>query len=222
MGIPYLTSYVQNCKQLNRPIPIDSVKYAIIDGWAIFYKLFHGAKLPTTYGGEYQTMKKLLVEFVKFIRNLGIEPIFVIDSFRDPQKLKTIISRYQSSYQESLNALKKTLADDSNLTRHPLKCNTLTQSKEMRDVLHELNCEIWTPVTDGDPLVVHIAVTYAESIPNDHPNPNVIIVSEDSDFYIFPYPEKVFYCNASEFNRKIQKQNTGRKTRPVFNKLSSP
>ena len=234
MGIPGLSTYVQERKNLTHPIRIDSIKYAIIDGWAIFFNLFQGARVPTTYGGEYQTMKNLLVSFVNLIRNLGVEPIFVIDSFRDHSKLQTIVGRYQDAYQESLNILKKALANSENTmsknqttagqpffalddNNHPTKCNSLTKSKEMRDILHEINCEIWTPVTDGDPLVVHTAVTYAKSIPkNNNYNSNVIIVSNDSDFYIFPYPENVFYCNANIFYRKIQEHNQGKNTRPVF------
>jgi len=223
MGVKKLTSHINSLqkthfKQITKYINHLTLDYIIIDFIPFVIELFSKKNISTIYGGEFLTFKKHLVLFINFLRNdLNIEPVFVTDALRQGEKGETQLNRIENRVKDILKFIPEELAEENGpmdeqgheKPKGSRRLNgMLTWLSELRLLLTQLNVEVYVPITDGDTLTIAIAKKYL----NDHNASGVMVVSNDSDFYIFDYHDsknsktsKISYCQIFSFFNAIKK-----------------
>jgi len=209
MGVPRLTTFIKNSESSSstsifQKIPSKNVKFLIIDFYPfIIQLLFIEFGVTNIYDNDYPEIKKILENFFEILKKLEILVVFVVDGLREDQKFNVSKSRYEEKYlemldhhndQENSKNTKRSFSYYSNLNAFPI-------IKEMLLKNFAKNCEIWTGITDADPLVVSIGKKYAAKTTDNCSEGagRVILLSNDSDFYIFEYPDNIHYCCMFDF-----------------------
>lgn len=185
------------------------------------------------------TLYDTLHDIVKYLRSNQITPIFIVDALRTQCKSKTQITRALSQYKDLLRHAKDDLQNTcQRLSAQELKkldnfeenyrtktANTQLWTVSAIFILRELGCQIYTPITDADSGTYKLAVDRAaelRQVPNPSSNSKnrptshkkVIILSNDSDFCLFSYPENVLYCMLRDFWHKMFHQIRSDRSKP--------
>merc|ERR1712226_1800670 len=113
--------------------------------------------------------------------------------------MDTCTDRVERKYQENLEAA------GSDLNKDPLAndivCfngNMPTGTSIIKNMLLDLGVDVWCPVTDGDTLTMTLAQNLSKE-KSIGPRYKVVIITNDSDFYLFRHPKHVNYCSVNDF-----------------------
>lgn len=179
------------------------------------------------YGMHGVTLYTILQDILKWLEMNNIRPIFIIDAIRTEQKSLTQINRRNDHFDrigidaktdlrltcQEITHEKKFRVSHSRLStpddfylneEYRFKVNnTSVWGPTVVSILRELNCEVYIPITDADSGTYKLAMDRAIQIPK---NKNVIILSNDSDFYLFDYPQNIHYCGMKDFWYKMAVQ----------------
>ena len=189
MGIRCLTKFVNQCFKGWKTAPVNGK--LIIDGYALFHSLFEefSTKQCEMYGGDYVSIRKEMSKFFRTLVEAGINPIVVLDGTIDDDKVKTINDRAERKMENIIDLLGTSdrdealpVVDDQPSTTNSqltlAKCATPYLSTEViADSVKQVlgDDHLFVADCDADADIASLAI--------HHQCP---VVSNDSDFYIFP------------------------------------
>jgi len=211
MGIPRLTTYIRNdakSKTWHKPINLLNYKHIVIDMFPFLIPVYMTKKdeiLDLFYGGDYCSFGARLRSLIAKLRSHSIEPIFVADGIVQTEKLNEVLHRTEERQKHAykmLQGLKNRNKED--LEGYRQWCNCLLIKKVFFSVLRSEKVKFYVARGDADALVTIVANKY-----------KCPLVSNDSDFYIFPLIEPSYFINMDDFMtvvRKLPKVNKTQKT----------
>ncbi|XP_076005885.1 single-strand DNA endonuclease ASTE1 [Genypterus blacodes] len=168
MGVQGLTTYVEGNKQFLQDVRFRDSRL-VIDGCALFFRLYFNHGLDQQYGGDYGAFSCLLSEFLSALAACNIQPYVVLDGGMDPsdKKISTLRQRLQSKIKE---------ADSIAHGRHGSVLPLLTR-EVFTEVLIQRGVPLFQCSAEADWEIACLAHQW-----------NCPVLTNDSDFYIFDLP----------------------------------
>ena len=151
--------------------------------------------LDLFYGGDYSSFGARLRALIAKLRSHSIEPIFVADGIVQSEKLTEVLHRTEDRQKHAykmLQGLKNKNRED--LESYRQWCNCLLIKKVFFSVLRSEKVKFYVARGDADALVTIVANKY-----------KCPLVSNDSDFYIFPLIEPSYFINMDDFMTVVRK-----------------
>ena len=204
MGIRCLTKFVNRYFKGWKTATINGK--LIIDGYALFHALYRefSSQQCEMYGGDYVSIKKEMSKFFHTLVKAGIKPIVVLDGTIDGDKADTISDRAKDRVEAIVDLLAGRNSEASTVIDNELRGHTSTESRAQRIInshppsKQHASREHTTPylftdvTTDSVKEVLGDDCLFVADCDADvdiaclaihHQCP---VVSNDSDFYIFP------------------------------------
>lgn len=166
MGIPGLTSFIQrnSTKFLENHELKDSL--VIIDGYALTNFLYRQHEKQTSaFGGDYDIIAKVYVDFINWLIRCNVIPVFVFDGAYEQRKIETIMSRMSQRIQSYSQPIKTN------------ECMPYFGSDILFDILNNMDIPLINCDFEADAEIVALAKLL-----------NCPVISRDSDFYINTVP----------------------------------
>ena len=179
MGIPMLTSFMH--KRFDGWKVEEIRGNLVIDGDALCYDLYDSTGLfDWKHGGEYVQFRAYAVEYFTALRSSSIEPIVVFDGIDyTGEKSETILGRYDQSVQTICSVFQPhdvTQPPESGTPRQDYKVvKPIFLKKILSEVLNEFNIKFVVVDGEADKEIALLANSY-----------RCPVLSNDSDFYIYP------------------------------------
>jgi len=161
--------------------------------------------LDIFYGGDYSSFGTRLRSLIAKLRSHSIEPVFVADGIVQSEKLNEVLHRTEERQKHAykmLQGLKNKNKED--LEGYRQWCNCLLIKKVFFSVLRSEKVKFYVARGDADALVTIVANKY-----------ECPLVSNDSDFYIFPLIEPSYFINMDDFMMVVRKLPKVTKTRKL-------
>ena len=189
MGVPGLTTYVRDPKHSqnwHKTIELSKISNLVIDFDAFAINFYLGyPDLDTRHGNDCFTYGARFRQFITALRSHNVEPVFIRDGLPLAEKLKTIVSRYETKQAEIYDTLKP--GKNGSAKRVMIYDN---QSRVLFSILRSMNVEFKVGRGDADALIAKTA--------NELGAP---ILSKDSDYYIFDLVSPAVYLDFQDFPR---------------------
>ncbi|XP_076755143.1 single-strand DNA endonuclease protein asteroid isoform X2 [Xylocopa sonorina] len=167
MGIPGLTTYVNNRSYLYLKYYELHDTYLVIDGNSIICQLYlNCARCNCVFGGDYDNYAQHVSNFFDDLLKCKVTPLVVIDGGCEDKKMKTIISRTKEKIRTA------SFFDISSQLR--MKFFPLLLTDVFKDVLREKNIRHVQCLFEADKDIAAAAKIL-----------NCPVLSLDSDFYIY-------------------------------------
>lgn len=166
MGIPGLTSFIQrnSTKFFENHQLKDSL--VIIDGYALTNFLYRQYEKQTSaFGGDYDIMAKVYVDFINWLIKCNVIPVFVFDGAYEQRKIETIMSRMSQRIQSYGQPIKTN------------DCMPYFGSDILFDILNDMDIPLINCDFEADAEIVALAKLL-----------NCPVISRDSDFYVNTVP----------------------------------
>lgn len=171
MGIRGLTTFIHNSTEYLENYQLkDST--VILDGFSLTNFLYeaHESKLSdenktSAFGGDYDTVAKVYVDFINWLIKCNVVPVFVFDGAREERKIETIKKRTKSKIA---------------LYGRPIKTSACTPyfiSDIIFDILNDMDIPFVKCHFEADPEIFVLAKLL-----------KCPIISNDSDFYLTTVP----------------------------------
>lgn len=166
MGIPGLTSFINrnSTSYFENHQLTDSL--IIIDGYALtnyLYKMYE--KQTSAFGGDYDIISTVYIDFINLLLRCNITPIFVFDGAYEQRKIETIVSRISQRIHSYGQPIKTN------------ECMPCFGSDILFDILNDMDIPIINCDFEADAEIVAIAKLL-----------NCPVISRDSDFYVNVVP----------------------------------
>ncbi|CAL7946827.1 unnamed protein product [Xylocopa violacea] len=167
MGIPGLTTYINNHSDLYLKYYELHDTYLVIDGNSIICQLYlNYARCNSVFGGDYDNYAQCVSNFFDDLLKCNITPLVVIDGGCEDKKMKTIISRTKEKI--------RTASSFSICNQLKMKFFPLLLTDVFKDVLREKNIRHVQCLFEADKDIAGAAKIL-----------NCPVLSFDSDFYIY-------------------------------------
>ena len=157
----------------------------VFDMWNFAHSAFAGVDWVT--GGRPAIIFHQLGEFIANLEGAGIHPVFVIDGINPVVKIDVFVSRKQSRARD-MKKVFDALRNGKGLTQDVYQKSILTEN--LRDMLRRLGADFHCSLGDSDQLTAQVAEDRRA----------FGIVSDDSDFLIFPSHPSLRVISASGLN----------------------
>ena len=201
MGIRCLTKFVNERFTRWRRGPVEGE--LIIDGCSLCYEFIHSDDL---FGGNYMTLGREITNFLVTLMKCKIKPFLIFDGTIDDKKINTLVARTHEKLETALASADKTCsntcdASDSHTpSRTPSSSDRILEpqlmSHVMIDTVKRVLGEDCLFVADGDADIDIASLAIHHRCP---------VLSNDSDFYIFPL--QYGYIPYSKFQWNNPKNN---------------
>lgn len=86
MGVQGLTTYVEGNQHFLQDVKFRDSRL-VIDGCALYFRLYFNYGLDQQYGGDYDAFSRLLSEFLSALAACNIQPYVVLDGGKDADLL---------------------------------------------------------------------------------------------------------------------------------------
>ena len=180
----------------HKVIDLLDYKHIVIDAFALLITIYQEDSLDALYAGDFVTFGSRVREFIAKLRSYSLEPIFVIDGNVHTEKWDEIMSRAVKSQETVYDELHQLSMENTNERAIPGETPGFCYSirfwviiaKVFADVCRSEKAECHEAKGDADALVSIYANKY-----------KCLLVSNDSDFYIFELNAPAYYCNFEDF-----------------------
>ncbi|CAK8683992.1 unnamed protein product [Clavelina lepadiformis] len=166
MGVRGLTTFIDERQRIHLLRTKFSEQCFVIDGSSLIYHIYDEAQLDTRHGGDYAQFQKTVKHFFAQLKRCETRSIVILDGASDERKRLTHINRMQNNI-EYLHAI---------MVEHKRKLLLPILAREMfQQTLEELKVPFCYSLHDADQEIAAAANKF-----------NAFVVSNDSDYYIFP------------------------------------
>ncbi|XP_052676530.1 protein asteroid homolog 1-like isoform X1 [Crassostrea angulata] len=168
MGIKGLTTFMKSNPQLMKEIRLHDTE-VVIDGNSLYHFIFYSNQLDFLHGGDYDQYAYKIIKFFNLLHCYNIQPYIVFDGGNDPNDMK---------FQTSHKRMKQRLEMAMQLAKgHKGDCKVMPilAFDTFRAVLKEIMIPFAVCDFEADIEIAKLANKL-----------NCPVLSDDSDFYIFP------------------------------------
>lgn len=168
MGIKGLTTFMKSNPQLTKGITLHNTE-VVIDGNSLYHFIFYSNQLDFLHGGDYDQYAYKIIKFFNLLHCCNIQPYIVFDGGNDPNDMK---------FQTSRKRMKERLEMAMQLAKgHKGNCKVMPilAFDTFRAVLKEIMIPFTVCDFEADIEIAKLANKL-----------NCPVLSDDSDFYIFP------------------------------------
>ncbi|KAK9301103.1 hypothetical protein QLX08_006436 [Tetragonisca angustula] len=167
MGIPGLTTFVNNRSDIYLECYELHNTYLVIDGNNVCYSIYNSyTKSNCAFGGDYDNYAQCVTNFFDDLLKCNVTPLVILDGGIEDKKLRTIIQRTK----ERINAV----CSFCPLSQGKAKAIPLLLKEIFRDVMREKNIRHVQCLFEADNDIASVAKIL-----------NCPVLSYDSDFYIY-------------------------------------
>ncbi|XP_043512401.1 protein asteroid-like [Frieseomelitta varia] len=167
MGIPGLTTFVNNHSDIYLEYYELHNTYLVIDGNNVCYSIYNSyTKSNCAFGGDYDNYAQCVTKFFDDLLKCNVTPLVILDGGTEDKKLRTIIQRTR----ERINAA----CSFCPLSQENAKSIPLLLKEIFRDVMREKNIRHVQCLFEADNDIASVAKIL-----------NCPVLSYDSDFYIY-------------------------------------
>ncbi|GAB6032585.1 hypothetical protein CHUAL_011477 [Chamberlinius hualienensis] len=193
MGVHGLTTFVNRNPQLFKKFELYNSR-VVIDGNGLCHKLYRDLCLDPYLGGDYDIFRLKLLRYFGVFAKCRIKVVVVFDGAYDVEdrKLKTTLARAQQRLTIAKKANRGVYIGNNMLP--------ILAIDVLRDVIIELSIEYYQSDFEADDFIAALA--------NQLKCP---VLSQDSDFFIFPLTHGYIQLDDLGSNPKIVTNMTGNK-----------
>lgn len=176
MGIPGLTRFMTGENQhLLKDFRLYDTSL-LIDGNNVLHFLYHRLQVSCHFGGDYDTFEVECIHFFDQLAECNIRPFVVLDGACDTngRKLRTIMDRAEARFQK----VAQLLQGEQDPVLPIFARDTFVSVLKTRSIPHI------TYEFEADVQIAALAITQ-----------NCPVLTNDSDFFIFPIPEGIVHLN---------------------------